>query len=120
MTLLKGVSREAPDVSWKVFESLQKDGLEPDEETYKLLLSRYLASDNLEMSLKVLFKMEKHDFRPSLDGVQAFLNLALDRGLVRMAHEVARNYEDGGVRTLQSETWVKMLTSATDVYYVSL
>ncbi|KZV63379.1 hypothetical protein PENSPDRAFT_589970 [Peniophora sp. CONT] len=115
--LLYGVSREGPDVSWKVFESMQKDGVAPNEETYKLLLSRYLIAENFEMSVKVLFDMEKNDFHPSLDGAQAFLNFALDRGLVRLAHEIARNYEDGGLRTLQQEMWVKMLTVATDMYY---
>ncbi|VDC06438.1 unnamed protein product [Peniophora sp. CBMAI 1063] len=115
--LLYGVSRESPDVSWKVFDSMKKDGVAPNEETYRLLLSRSLAAGNFEMSMKILFDMEKNDFQPSLDGTQALLNLALDRGLVRVAHEIAQNYEDGGVRTLQPELWVKMLTVATDLYY---
>ena len=97
---------------------MKKDDVIPNEETYKRLLSRYLAASNFEMSIKVLFDMEKYDFRPSLDGAQAFLNLALDRGLVRVAHEIAQNYEEGGLRTLQPELWVKMLTVATDLYYV--
>lgn len=102
-----------------VLEEMKRHELEPDSRTYDLIINYYIQGGNLEMALSRLVEMNDHSFIPSLKTVQAFIELAVNLGHLRLAIDIASAYESESVRRLESETWVKLLIGSANILYVS-
>jgi hypothetical protein len=98
---------------------MKDNNIEPNATTFEYLIWRYISCGNLEMSLKLLFEMERKDFSPRFEIAQDIIKLCTDNGMARLAVEIARNYEDGELRKLNPSTWVDLLAVASDMYYVN-
>ena len=99
---------------------MKANAVEPNSTTFEYLIWRYISCGNLEMSLKLLFEMERREFSPSFEVARDIIQLCMDSGMARLAVEIARNYEDGELRKLNPFTWVNLLTVATDHHYVNI
>lgn len=99
-------------------------GVEPDVQTYERLIMRYLGCENIEMTLKLLIDMDKAKLFPTAQTIQGVLDLLMNRGLVNIALDLARNYDEGiGRRNLDKLPniyWVKLLTAASDNFFVRI
>lgn len=93
-------------------------GKEHTEGTYALLIQRYIADSNLEMSFKILVEMERRGLTPTLETAEGVITLAAGRRLPRLALELAENFEASSVRRLSTHVWVTCLLSSSECLYV--
>lgn len=106
------------DAMWQVVHEMKKQGIEPDEHTYALIIGRATATESLELALQYMHEMDGLGLVPRLTTAQDVIKLATDMDLPKLAIEIAQNFESRSPRKLGGETWMSCLTSSADMLYV--
>jgi pentatricopeptide repeat protein len=97
---------------------IYKHGLKPDHKIYHQLIIRYFYDGHLEMCLRLLSEMGSRNIIPTLLSVHSTIRLACDLGFARLATDIAMQFEQQGVRRLETETWMDCLSSCAEELYV--
>lgn len=103
---------------WLVIDKMSALSLTPDSSTYAGIISRYIASRNLEMALQFTFDMNSRGIAPDTYTAQNLIKLAAETGFPRLALDLARAFEESGIHRLDHEVWVQCLASSARALYV--
>src|ERR1700744_5479972 len=97
---------------------IYEHGLKPDHRTYHQLIHRYFNDGHLEMCLRLLTELGSQNIIPTLSSVHNTIRLACDLGFARLATDIAMQFEQQGIRRLETETWIDCLSSCAEELYV--
>ena len=93
--------------------------LTPNATTYTILINRFAAIGNMELTLQMLAEMYANDIRPELPAAQDIIKLTADRGHPRLALGIASLFEANSVRRLDDTVWTTCLISCAEALFVS-
>jgi pentatricopeptide repeat protein len=97
----------------------EKDVL-PNATTFSFMINRYVATDNVELALQLLFDMNERGLVCELKTAQGIIALIARLGLPRLALDIATSFEEGSVRKLDADVWMNCLISSAGVLYVRI
>ena len=93
---------------------MDKYHVEPDANTYDLLISYYLNGSNLELALCRLSEMTGQGFYPGMKIAAKILEQTANAGFARLALDIGYAFEKLTVRRLEGQTWVKILVACAE------
>ncbi|KAJ7462230.1 hypothetical protein B0H11DRAFT_2054671 [Mycena galericulata] len=100
-----------------VLRKMEELGVAPNQTTYTLLITRFVADENLEVALQYLHAMKAHRLLPDVEAAQAVIILAANQGYPRLAVDLAISFEAETVRRVEDSVWLACLhSSAADLY----
>lgn len=98
---------------------MEELGVAPNQTTYTLLITRFVAEENLEVALQYLHGMKARNLLPEVAAAQAVIVLAADQGYPRLAVDLAISFETETVRKVEDSVWLACLHSSAADLYVS-
>ncbi|KAK7057242.1 Methyltransf-25 domain-containing protein [Favolaschia claudopus] len=100
-----------------ILTRMQELGAFPNAATYTLLITRFTAEENFEMSLQYLHDMKAHGLLPDVAAAQAVILLAANRGYPKLAVDLALSFESETVRKVEDSVWLACLQSSAAQLY---
>ncbi|KAJ7783073.1 hypothetical protein B0H16DRAFT_1495224 [Mycena metata] len=92
-------------------------GIAPNATTFTLLITRFVAEGNLEVSLQHLHAMKARNLLPEVAAAQAVIVLAANQGYPRLALDLVASFEKESVRKVENSVWLACLySSAANLY----
>ncbi|KAJ7262235.1 hypothetical protein B0H12DRAFT_1013042 [Mycena haematopus] len=100
-----------------ILTRLEELGVTPNAATYALLITRFVAEQNLELALQYLHAMKARNLLPDVKVAQAVIILAANQGFPRLAIDIAVSFENETVRKVEDSVWLACLhSSAAELY----
>ncbi|KAF8210173.1 hypothetical protein K438DRAFT_1571193 [Mycena galopus ATCC 62051] len=100
-----------------ILTKLESMGVAPTTATYTLLITRFVAEENLEVALQYLHAMKARNLLPDVAAAQAVIVLAANQGFPRLAVDLAISFENQTVRKVENSVWLACLhSSAAELY----
>lgn len=107
-----------PDHIWEVIDRMHSLKVEPDSETYNMIIHFFAAAGNLELCLKYYQVMKTSSLKISLPAISNIISLAAGQGYPRLALDLLQAYEEGSVRQVEPEVWMKCLAASAEMLWV--
>lgn len=98
---------------------LETYGLQMNALSYQLIITHHANNNNLAMCLQLLSDMQTDGVVPNIVTAQILIDLTSNRGLPRLALDIAHNYEANSSRRLEGRSWHHILISSSDALFVS-
>ncbi|KAJ7901771.1 hypothetical protein B0H14DRAFT_2668377 [Mycena olivaceomarginata] len=100
-----------------ILTKLEELGVKPNATTYTLLITRFVAEENLELAVQYLHAMRTKHLIPDVAAAQAVIVLAANQGFPRLAVDIAVSFEKETVRKVEDSVWLACLhSSAAELY----
>jgi pentatricopeptide repeat protein len=90
----------------------------PDEAIYSILIERHAMEGQPEMCLRLLATMAENGISPDLTSMSRTISLLAKTGYPALATDLAIEFEDQGVRRLESTIWLGCLEGCTQAMNV--
>ncbi|KAF7782498.1 hypothetical protein Agabi119p4_1874 [Agaricus bisporus var. burnettii] len=101
----------------RVLKKMEDCGVKPNSQTLNLLITRYVAEDNLELALRHLLSSPQNDIVPDIQTVQSVIILAARNNFARLALDLVHWFERISARRLEESAWTHCLIAATETSY---
>ena len=111
---LKAFRRSVSTHVDRIFQEIEALGLQPNKETYEILVEYFVTGDNVEMALSKLNEMQELGFTPSLNSVKPVVESLADAGHIQLALEIVEAYVSKSGRRLPGDTWVRLLVASAE------
>lgn len=92
--------------------------MDPDEQTFDILIKRHILSENFEHALQKLMEVDGRQLSPTLESAQSVIILACESGHPRLALDLAEAFDSSSVRRLDNVVWTKLLIASSQVLWV--
>lgn len=102
---------------WDILESMRRFDISLNEQTYEIVILRYVEAGQIELALQQLSEMGKRSLSPTLKTARGLIMAASRSGYPRLALELAESFEQSSVRHLEGEVWVDLLISCSESFY---
>ncbi|KAJ6499358.1 hypothetical protein C8R45DRAFT_982182 [Mycena sanguinolenta] len=100
-----------------ILKRLEALAVTPNAATYTLLITRFVAEQNLEVALQYFHAMKAHNLLPDVAAAQAVITLAANQGFPRLAIDIATSFENETFRKVEDSVWLACLhSSAAELY----
>ncbi|KAG9316598.1 hypothetical protein JVU11DRAFT_2652 [Chiua virens] len=103
--LLHACRWSSADTMWQVVDEMKKQDIEPDEDTYALIIGRATATESLELALQHMHEMDTLGLVPRLKTTQDIIKLAADMDMPKLAY---RNRPTISIPFLPQPRWRNM------------
>lgn len=106
------------DAMWEIVDKMKSLGIEPNEQTYALIINRMTTTESIELALQFMDELTSRGLTPQLTTAQDIVRLAAELNFPRLAVELAQKFEEQSVRRIDGETWMACLISSAEALYV--
>ncbi|EIW83273.1 hypothetical protein CONPUDRAFT_81278 [Coniophora puteana RWD-64-598 SS2] len=103
--------------AWDLIERMEAADIKANEQTFSLLIKRFTDNENLEMALQQMQLLLSQKKSPDLSNVQDIIVLASKLGHPKLALDLAREFEKGSIRRLDTQTWMNVLMASADSFF---
>ena len=103
-----------------VLNEMDAFGLQPNKQTYEVIVDYYAAGDNVEMALRKLNEMQEQGHSPSLLSLTPIIESLANFGHIQLALDIIEAHVGKNGRHLPGTTWLKVLLASADNLNVSI
>ncbi|KAJ7188331.1 hypothetical protein C8R46DRAFT_934185 [Mycena filopes] len=100
-----------------ILARMEELGIAPNATTFTVLIDRFVADGNLEVSVQHLHAMKAHNLLPEVAAAQAVIVLAANQGHPRLALDLVASFENESVRKVEDSVWYACLHSSAAHLY---
>ncbi|KAI0769747.1 hypothetical protein BD413DRAFT_79128 [Trametes elegans] len=115
--IMKSLAPFEQDQMYGVLHSMEEWGIQPNEITYEIIITRLAEAGRLEIALQYLAQLAPARLSPTLDTATAIVTAAAELGYARLALDLAVSFEAASVRRLEGKTWIDILASCAEALY---
>ncbi|KAG6812595.1 hypothetical protein H0H92_001946 [Tricholoma furcatifolium] len=103
---------------WKTLEKMDELGVQPNAQTYLLVIRRLISSDNTEQAIQIYQTMRTQHIVPDVSAAASLIAHVASVGYPRLALDLVTDFEAISDRRLDHSVYLRCLSASVDALYL--